>query len=100
MSTSNKSLLTTSVSILDGLNYLVWKSQMRAWLRSKGLWKMTSGNEKKFPQVADSESTTTKQANYRAYIEWDNKDDQAYGSILLQVNPSVVVLAARITFKM
>jgi len=26
-------------------------------------------------------------------MEWDNKDDQAYGSILLQVNPSVAALA-------
>ena len=27
-------------------------------------------------------------------MEWDNKDDQAYGSILLQVNPSVAVVAS------
>ena len=44
--------------------------------------------------MADSENTTTKQANYRAHMEWDNKDDQAYRSILLWVNPSVAILAA------
>jgi len=26
-------------------------------------------------------------------MDWDNKDDQAYGTILLQVNPSVAALA-------
>ena len=35
-STHESSLLSTSVSILNGSNYLVWKNQMRAWLRSKG----------------------------------------------------------------
>jgi len=94
MSTGNESLLSTSMSILDGSNYLVWESKMKAWLRSKGLWQITNGNEKKFPQVPDTESTTNRQANYKACMEWDNKDDQAYRSILLQVNPSVAVLAA------
>jgi len=95
MSTSNKSLLSTSMSILDGSNYLVWESQMKAWLRSKGLWQITNGHEREFPQVPDMESTTTNwQANYKAWMEWDNKDDQAYGSILLWVNLSVAVLAA------
>jgi len=72
MSTSNESLLSTSISILNGLNYLVWESQMKAWLRSKGLWQITNGNEKKFPQVPDTESTTIRQANYKAHMEWDN----------------------------
>jgi len=41
MSSSNESsLLSTSMSILDGLNYLVWKNQMKAWLQSKGLWQI------------------------------------------------------------
>ena len=52
MSSSNESsLLSTTVSILDGLNYLVWKNRMRAWLRSKGLWQITAGNEWKFPEA-------------------------------------------------
>ena len=32
-------------------------------------------------------------SNYKACMEWDNKDDQAYSTILLQVNPSVAVVA-------
>ena len=58
MSQSNESLLTTSIFILDELNYLVWQAQMKAWLRSKGLWQITSGNEKKFPKAADTETGT------------------------------------------
>jgi len=83
MSNSNETLLTTSVSILDGSNYLVWQAQMKAWLRSKGLWQIMSGNEKKFPKAADTETVTIQQANYKAHMEWDNKGDQAYGLILL-----------------
>jgi len=59
---------------------------MKAWLRSKGLWQITCSNENKFPQAADTKSVTIRQASYKAWMEWDNKDDQAYGSILLCVN--------------
>jgi len=38
-----------------------------------------------------------KQANWKARMEWDNKDDQAYRAILLYVNLSVAVLAASST---
>ena len=88
MSTSNKSSLTT-VSVLDGLNYLIWESQMKAWLRSKGLWQITCSNKKRFPQAADTESVTIRQASYNSQMEWDNKDNQTYGLILLHVNLSV-----------
>jgi len=50
-STHEVSLLSTAVSVLDRSNYLVWKNQMRAWLRSKGLWQITNSNEKKFPEL-------------------------------------------------
>jgi len=77
------SLLSTSISILDGLNYLVWKNQMRAWLRSKGLWQITNGNEKKFQEVTDTAPSAVHEANYKQCMDWDNKDNQAYGMILL-----------------
>jgi len=92
MSTSHESsLLSTAVSILDGSNYLVWKNQMRAWLRSKGLWQITNGNEKKFQELDPSAPAAAREANYKQRMDWDNKDDQAYGTILLRVNPSVAV---------
>jgi len=88
MSSGNKSsLLFTSISILDGLNYLVWKNQMKVWLRSQGLWQITSGNEQKFPEADANASVAVHEANYKSWIEWDNKNDQAYGMILLHVNP-------------
>jgi len=94
MSSSNESsLLSTAVSILDGLNYLVWKNQMKAWLWSKGLWQITVGNEQKFPEADANATIAICEANYKSWMEWDNKDDQAYGTILLCVNPSVTVVA-------
>jgi len=56
---------------------------MRAWLRSKGLWKITNGNEEKFLELDPSTSHAAHKANYKQHIDWDNKDDQAYGMILL-----------------
>jgi len=71
------------MSILNGSNYLVWESQMKAWLRSKGLWQITNGNEKKFPAALDTELITVRQTSYKTHMEWDNKNDQAYGLILI-----------------
>jgi len=81
------------MSVLDGSNYLVWKNQMRAWLRSKGLWQITNGNEKKFNELDPSASSAAREANYKQHMDWDNKNDQAYGTILLRVNPSIAVVA-------
>ena len=75
MSQSNESLLFTSVSILDGSNYLVWKNQMKAWLQSKGLWQIMSRNERKFPEADTSSSVAICEVNYKSQMEWDNKDD-------------------------
>jgi len=80
------------MSILDGSNYLVWKNQMRAWLQSKGLWKITNGNEK-FQELDPSATAAACEANYKQHMDWDNKDNQAYGMILLWVNPLVAVVA-------
>jgi len=65
MSQSNESLLTTSISILDGSNYLVWSAQMKGCLRSKGLWQIMSSNERKLPEVATTEMVAVQQANYK-----------------------------------
>jgi len=81
------------MSILDGSNYLVWKNQMRTWLRSNGLWRITNRNEKKFQELDPSASAAAREANYKQHMDWDNKDDQAYGTILLRVNPSIAVIA-------
>jgi len=98
MSSGHKSsLLSTSVSILDRSNYLVWKNQMKAWLQSKGLWQITSGNERKFPKADASASQATCKANYKQHMDWDNKDDQAYGTMLLRVNPSVAAVTTSTT---
>jgi len=56
-----------------------------------------SSNERKFPEVATTEMVAVQQANYKAQMEWDNKDDQAYRSILLWVNPSVAAVTTSTT---
>jgi len=56
-----------------------------------------SRNERKFAEAANTETVTIQQANYKACMEWDNKDDQAYRLILLWVNPSVAAVATSTT---
>ena len=42
---SSKEDLSASVSILVGPNWIIWEAQMKAYLRTKGLWQLVSGNE-------------------------------------------------------
>ena len=81
-STHKSSILSTSVSILDGSNYLVWKNQMGAWLWSKGLWQITNGNEKKFQELNPSAPAAAHEANYKQHMDWDNKDDQVLDYVI------------------
>jgi len=37
---------------------------------------------------------TVHEANYKSHMEWDNKDNQAYSTIFLRVNPSVAAVTA------
>ena len=53
-----------------------------------------NGNEEKFQEVTDTAPSTVHEANYKACMDWDNKDNQAYSTILLRVNPSVAAVAA------
>jgi len=70
---------------------------MKAWLQSKGLWQITSRNERKSLEAAKNAPSTVQEANYKVCMDWDNKDDQAYGTILLRVNPSVATVATSAT---
>jgi len=55
------------------------------------------GKERKFPKADTNVTLTVWEANYKSHMEWDNKDDQAYGMILLRVNPSVATVTSSTT---
>ena len=42
---SHKEDLSASVPILVGPNWIIWEAQMKAYLRTKGLWQLVMGNE-------------------------------------------------------
>jgi len=43
---SSKEDLSASVPILVGPNWIIWEAQMKAYLRTKGLWQLvTSGKQ-------------------------------------------------------
>jgi hypothetical protein len=42
---STKEDLSASVPILVGPNWIIWEAQMKAYLRTKGLWQLVTGNE-------------------------------------------------------
>jgi hypothetical protein len=84
MSSSLKKL----VSVFDGSNYIAWSDSMRAWLRSQGYWQVVSGAEKK--PILPPQATTAQTAEVGSSImAWENKNDQAFGSIILRLAPSL-----------
>ena len=42
---STKEDLSASVPILVGPNWIIWEAQMKAYLGTKGLWQLVTGNE-------------------------------------------------------
>ena len=61
---------------------------MRAWLRSQGLWQIISGTEVKptTPAITTSTAATTISD---AEAAWNNRDDQAFGSLVLWISPAI-----------
>jgi hypothetical protein len=47
MSSIKETELSASVPILIGPNWIVWEAQMKAYLRTQGLWQLVMGNEDK-----------------------------------------------------
>jgi hypothetical protein len=80
------SSLEKLISVFDGSNYLTWSDSMRAWLRSQGFWQVISGAELKplLPPQATAAQTTETGARITT---WENKNDQAFGSIVLRLAP-------------
>ena len=84
------SALEKHIPLLEGSNYHIWADAMQSYLRSQGLWQITIGNKsqpsipaKSGPPTA-SNNTAIATAN-KERQEWNNKDDQAFGLILLHV---------------
>ena len=68
MSSNNNvtSSVATYVPVLNGSNYHEWESQMTAFLRLQGLWRIVNET---FPQPTDVDSRN----------KWDVSDDMAQG---------------------
>src|SRR5260221_2731079 len=110
---SSKEDLSASIPILVGLNWIIWEAQMKAYLRTKGLWQLVSGNEIRAqnlptgrnaqaaqPATAEREAQEAQAAIpfptdeqlaacAKLQMDWDNKDDQALGIITLKISHSL-----------
>ena len=65
MSSNNAaSSIATYVPVLNGNNYCEWESQMTAFLRSQGLWRIVNGT---FTQPEDMDTRN----------KWDMSDNMA-----------------------
>ena len=60
---------------LNGNNYTTWSEEMKALLRSKGLWRLVDGKETR-------PSTPAKEQE-----AWDIKQDRAAGELMLNLMP-------------
>jgi hypothetical protein len=74
------------VPILDGSNYGIWSSAMRAFLMSLGLWAHAMGTTTASAKMVDAAGAVT---NQEACDKWFEKDAMAIGHLTLRVNPSI-----------
>ncbi|KIJ67269.1 hypothetical protein HYDPIDRAFT_84712, partial [Hydnomerulius pinastri MD-312] len=70
--TSEDSKSSTSITKLTSSNYSTWKGEMKAYLRTRGLWLLVNGTEKR---PADSDAD--------GQAKWDIKADKAAGELYL-----------------
>ncbi|KAF8833329.1 hypothetical protein BDN67DRAFT_870073, partial [Paxillus ammoniavirescens] len=63
------------IQALSGTNYTTWAEEMKALLRSKGLWMLVDGRETR-PSAVGEEQT-----------KWDLKQDKAAGQLMLNLHP-------------
>ena len=78
-SNNNATSVATYIPILNGSNYCEWESQMTAFLRSQGLWRIVNGTATHL-----DETTSLDVAN-----KWDMSDDMAQGQITLCLDPTI-----------
>src|SRR5258707_2972073 len=110
---SSKEDLSASVPILVGPNWIIWEAKMKAYLRTKGLWQLVSGNKRRaenLPTGRNARAARTATAEREAQeaqaaipfptdeqlaarakeqMDWDNKDDQALWIITLKISHSL-----------
>ena len=75
------SQLTSLIPVLDGSNYGLWAKAMKAYLMSIGLWGHANGDIAS-PEAAEDGTNPD-------LPEWTKRDQQAMGSLLLRVTPSI-----------
>ena len=76
------SQLTSLVPVLDGANYGLWSKAMKAYLMSIALWGYVSTD---IPVPAAADDGTA----HLDLPEWTKHDQQAMGSLILCVAPSI-----------
>jgi len=105
--------LSASVPILVGPNWILWEAQMKAYLCTKGLWQLVTGNEVRLRDLPAGWNAQTAQAataeqpvreaiaailfptadqtaaHNKEQNDWDNKDDQAISIITLKISHSI-----------
>jgi len=110
---SLKEDLSASVPILIGPNWIIWEAQMKAYLHTKGLWQLVTGNEacpENVPAGCNAQAARAATGNQPALEaldailfptadqiaacnkeqnDWDNKDDQAISIITLKIFHSI-----------
>src|SRR6266481_2383857 len=79
---------------LTGANYSAWKIKLRWILIDQDLWGYVTGVNKQ-PELVDMNAITA--AEQQEMIEWDQKDQQAYVAICLQISNDYIVYTYNMT---
>ena len=83
------SSLEKLVPLLEGNNYLIWADAIKSYLRSQGIWQVVSGGYLQ-PTAPTGNPTAAQLKEFQTEnLDWRNKDDAAFGSIMLRVASSL-----------
>jgi len=83
------SQLTNLVPIMNSLNYLPWKEQSTAFVKSQGVWTIVTGDEAKPVMPTMTMATLTLEIE-KEKCTWTNCNHQAEGYILLCLSLQVL----------
>src|ERR1700723_3834672 len=83
------SSLEKLVPLLEGNNYLIWADAIKSYLRSQGIWQVVSGGYLQPPAPTGNPTAAQLKEFQTENLDWRNKDDAAFGSIMLRIASSL-----------
>jgi hypothetical protein len=91
-SSSDRTKLSTTMPIFNGLNYCEWADAIKSFMRYNSVWFLIEGygsNATTKQPGMPQPMLATNSSNAAEVVAWDKKNNKALGTILLYVAPNL-----------